>query len=191
MNRVWAGAFGATVFVAAASVAGAEAPTSARPAGLPENYVPEIPSHEMEPDTGPLSAALQERFRDRIAGIFIEREPDFHVVVRLTGDRDAGTLQYQLGEDRVRVEVLTGASHTVDQLVAALDDRQMITRVLPDGYGGYVDERTGYVVLTVLPGTELAGGSEASLSAALGVPIRIIEGEPATIGPAPQQREER
>ncbi|MFP3701783.1 hypothetical protein SB758_40545, partial [Burkholderia sp. SIMBA_013] len=67
----------------------------------------------------------------------------------------------------------------------------MITRVLPDGYGGYVDERTGYVVLTVLPGTELAGGSEASLSAALGVPIRIIEGEPATIGPAPQQREER
>lgn len=145
----------------------------------------------MEPDTGPLSAALQERFRDRIAGIFIEREPDFHVVVRLTGDRDAGTLQYQLGEDRARCRSPEQAvSHTVDQLVAALDDRQMITRVLPDGYGGYVDERTGYVVLTVLPGTELAGGS-ASLSAALGVPIRIIEGEPATIGPAPQQREER
>lgn len=191
VNRLWAGAVAATVFVATASMAGAERPEPARPAGLPENYVPEIPSHEIEPDTGPLSAALQERFRDRIAGIFIEHEPEFHVVVRLTGDRDAGTLQYQLGEDRVRVEVLTGASHTVDQLVAALDERRTIARVLPDGYGGYVDERTGYVVLTVLPGTELAGGSEASLSVALGVPIRIIEEEPATVGPAPQQREER
>lgn len=172
-------------------MAGAEAPTSARPAGLPENYVPEIPSHEMEPDTGSLSAALQERFRDRIAGIYIEREPDFHVVVRLTGDRNAGTLQYQLGEDRVRVEVVTGASHTRDQLIAALDERQVITHVLPDGYGGYVDERTGYVVLTVIPGTELAGDSEASLSADLGVPVRIIEEEPAIVGPAPQQREKR
>ena len=166
-------------------------PKDARPAGLPEDYVPVIPAHELEPDTGPLSAALQERFRDRIAGIYIEREPGFHVVVRLTGNRDAATLQYQLGETRVRVEVQTGAPHTVEELRAAFEQRETITRVLPHGYGGYVDERTGDVVLTVEIGNEPAVGTEAALSEALGVPVRIIAEERAIPGPRRQQTEER
>ncbi|MGN7774092.1 hypothetical protein [Phyllobacterium sp. 22552] len=128
----------------------------------------------------------KERFIDRIAGIYIEREPDFHVVVRLTGDRDAGTLQYQLGEDRVRVEVQAGATHTVDQLRAAFDKRETISRFLPAGYGGYVDERTGNLVLTVDIGSEIVPGSEVALSDALGVPIRIVEQERAVVRPAPQ-----
>ncbi|RCI80069.1 hypothetical protein DNK03_00255 [Brucella anthropi] len=156
---------------------------------VPEGYVG-LESENSEPDTGPLMAALKERFIDRIAGIYIEREPDFHVVVRLTGDRDAGTLQYQLGEDRVRVEVQTGAAHTVDQLLAAFDQRETIARFLPASYGGYVDERAGGLVLTVDIGTEIAVGSEAALSDALGVPVRIIEQERATVRPTPQQREE-
>lgn len=194
MNSVWTGAVAAaTLFAVVASVASAETPAwpePARPAGLPEDYIPEIPPHEMEPDTGPLSAALQERFRDRIAGIYIEREPDFHVVVRLTGDRDAGTLQYQLGEDRVRVEVQTGAPHTVEQLLAAFEKRETIMRFLPNGYGGYVDERKGDLVLTVDIGNETAVGSEAALSEALGVPVRIITEERAILGPRQQQTEE-
>lgn len=153
------------------------------PAGLPENYDLEASAQATEPDTGPLSAALQERFRDRIAGIYIEREPDFHVVVRLTGNRDAGTLQYQLGDDRVRVEVQTGAPHTVDQLQAAFDQRATIMRFLSEGYGGYVDERTGDVVLTVEIGNEPAIGVEAALASALGVPVRIVAEERAIVGP--------
>lgn len=141
---------------------------------VPEGYVASEADNN-EPDTGPLAAALQERFRDRIAGIYIEREPDFHVVVKLTGDRDAGTFQYQLGEDRVRVEVQAGAPHTVEQLRAAFVRRETIAHFLPAGYGGYVDERTGGLVLTVDIGSEIALGSEAALTNALGVPVRIIE----------------
>lgn len=33
-----------------------------------------------------------------------------------TGDRDAGNLQYQLRENRARVDGRTGVTHTVDQL---------------------------------------------------------------------------
>lgn len=148
---------------------------------LPEGYVA-TEADNNEPDTGPLAAALQERFRDRIAGIYIERESDFHVVVRLTGDRDAGTLQYQLGEDQVRVEVRTGAPHTVEQLRAAFEQRETIARFLPAGYGGYVDERTGDLVLTVDIGSEIAVASEAALADALGVPVRIIEQARAVTG---------
>lgn len=161
-------------------------PEAARPGGLPDDYVPQIPEHEREPDTGPLSAALQERFRDRIAGIYVERDPDFHVVVRLTGDRDEGTIQYQLGEDRVRVEVRPGASHTVDELRAAIERRAIIANFLPEGYGGYVDERVGEVVLTVETGNESAAGHEEALSQALGVPVRIVAEEPAWAGPTPR-----
>ncbi|WP_407352492.1 hypothetical protein [Luteimonas sp. R10] len=144
-----------------------------------------------EPDTGPLAAALQERFRDRIAGIYIEREPDFHVVVRLTGKEGEGTLPYQLGDDRVRVEVQTGALHSVDQLRAALKRRDIITHFLPSGHGGYVDERAGDLVLTVDLGNEAAVGSRAALSEALGVPVRIVAEERAVASPAPQQTEAR
>lgn len=181
------------LLAATSSAASAETPARpepATPAGLPDDYGPAIPAHEMEPDTGPLAAALHERFRDRIAGIYIEREPDFHVVVRLTGDRDAGTLRYQLGEDRARVEVLTGARHTVDQLRAALERRETIARFLPEGYGGYVDERTGDLVLTVDIGNETATGRAAALSEALGVPVRVVAEEPAMVRPAPQQTED-
>ena len=142
-----------------------------------------------EPDTGPLAAALQERFRDRIAGIYIEREPDFHVVVRLTGDRDAGTLQYRLGEDLVRVVVRTGAPHTIDELRAALDQRETIIRFLPTNYGGYVDERTGDLVLTVDIGSEAAVGNQAALSEALGVPVRVVAEERAMLLPMQQPAE--
>ncbi|UHD45764.1 hypothetical protein LUX29_00405 [Aureimonas altamirensis] len=173
-------------------VAGFVEPVSAqnagisRPLGLPEHYDVEASSGNMEPDTGPLSAALQERFRDRIAGIYVEREPDFHVIVRLTGERDAGTLQYQLGEDRARVEVKTGAPHTLDELRAAFNQRETIRHYLPHGYGGYVDERTGDVVLTVEAGNEPSSGTETSLSDALGVPVRIAVEERAVLLPRRQ-----
>lgn len=159
-----------------------------QPQTFPEGYAG-VEAENSEPDTGPLAAALQERFRDRIAGIYIERKPDFHVVVKLTGDRDAGTFQYQLGEDVVRVEVLTGATHTVDQLRAAFEQRETITSFLSTGYGGYVDERTGDLVLTVDVGNEAAVGDEAALSQALGVPVRIMVEERAVVGPRPQKME--
>lgn len=186
MNRCSAAILPLLLLVATPGLGnGIEAAGPVRPADAPEGYVG-IETDNDEPDTGPLAAALQERFRDRIAGIYIEREPDFHVVVRLTGERDAGTLQYQLGEDRARVEVRTGATHTVDQLRAAFDQRETITRFLPNGYGGYVDERTGDLVLTVDIGTRTAAGSEAALSEALGVPVRIIEQERAVVAPTRQ-----
>ncbi|MCD9007458.1 hypothetical protein LDO31_14660 [Luteimonas sp. XNQY3] len=161
-----------------------------RPAGVPEGPGG-VATNLNEPDTGPLTAALQERFGDRIAGIYIEREPDFHVVVRLTGKEGEGSLPYQLGDDKVRVEVQTDASHSVDQLRAAFKRRDIITRFLPTGYGGYIDERTGDLVLTVEVGDEAATGKQAALAEALGVPVRIVAEERAVVFPAPQQMDER
>lgn len=167
-------------------VAPAAAQDSARPAGLPDDYRGEAPSHRTEPDTGPLSAALQEKFRDRIAGIYVEREPDFHVVVRLTENRDAGTLQYQLGDDRVRVEVRPGAPHTVDQLREAIGQQEAISQFLTHGFGGYIDERNGEVVLTVEFGNEPPDGTDTVIAEALKVPVRIVAEEAAVLLPVRQ-----
>lgn len=184
MNR-WPANVLPLVLLAVTSTSAQELPSAGgmvsgpvRPAGVPEGPM-KVETNMSEPDTGPLAAALQERFRDRIAGIYIEREPDFHVVVRLTGKEGEGTLDYQLGDDRVRVEVQTGALHSVDQLRAAFKRRDIITRFLPSGYGGYVDERTGDLVLTVDIGNEAAVGNQAALSEALGVPVRIVAEERA------------
>lgn len=152
----------------------------------PKAYVGNEASHS-EPDTGPLAAALQERFRGRIAGIYVKREPDFHVVVRLTGDEGAGTLQYQLGEDRVRVDVQTGATHTANQLRSALSKHETIERLLPCGYGGYVDEQAGRLVLTIDIGSKIPANTEATLSEALGVPVHVVEQRPAVVAPAPEK----
>src|SRR5690606_33397067 len=113
-------------------------------------------------------------------GIYIERDPDFHVVVRLTGKRDAGTLQYQLGEDRVRVEVETGAQHTLEQLQAVLENgRETIDRMLPTAHARFVDVRTGEMEIAVDHGDNVSLGRRDALSAELGVTVQIVEKERA------------
>ncbi len=156
------------------------------PAAVPMNppAMPEGDWHEpVEPDTAQLGRRIRAEYAARLAGMWFDRNP-FRLVVRLTGDEPVPSELVKIGQFTVEVHYRTSAPHSLAELRAAFDRRDVIERFLPDGYGGFADERTGHLRLTVALGNEPASGTEAALSEALGVPVRITAEEVAVIQPA-------
>lgn len=127
--------------------------------------------------------ALREEFRGRLAGLSIQHHPDYRIVVLLTGDESVRDRFISAGGVIVPVVFRTGGLATHDQLVTALEQRQMEMRAAirrPQGMG--VDARTGeLVVLLRAADTDAVyvAEKERELAAIAGVPVRIrpIEGE--------------
>jgi streptogrisin C len=124
-----------------------------------------------------LAEQLRERHAGRLAGVFIEHDPKDRLVVRLTGQQAVRTQFHHFGADTIEVAFETGAAHTVKQLTSGLD------RVLKAGLGdrasgihaGYVDERTGAIVIEVNPGTKAIAVLQEKMGRLANVPIRIEE----------------
>jgi hypothetical protein len=99
---------------------------------------------------------IRTQYADRLAGIYIEHQPTHRLVVRLTGFGAVQPEFYQfdngrLGTDQLVVDYEVGAEHTFADLqkrfeagFAGLQQR------LPSLQSGYVDERTGQIVLEVV-----------------------------------------
>jgi streptogrisin C len=121
--------------------------------------------------------ALRAEFKDRFAGLVIEHQPDYRVIVLLTGTDWVQDRFMAAGGAIVPVSFHTGAVATHDQLVAALDHHQMELRAaLADPQGMGVDPKTGeIVVLTPAAGmnAEALVAKQQELTAIAGVPIRI------------------
>jgi len=153
------------------------------PANLPDDYVPDS-SIEQHVDTGPIAERIRRDYAGRLAGMYFEDGLFPRVVVRLTGDAPIEAETYATGGRHVTVEFLTGAEHTLEELLAALARNNVIMEVLPSAHWRYVDERTGELVIAVEPGDEAGLFKTDELTEALGVPVRIVEGEPVIAGPA-------
>ena len=116
---------------------------------------------------------IRERFRDRFAGIAIEHRPDYHIVVRLTGDTPVPNEMVRAGVLDIPVVFRTGATATRDQIVAAITSHHAAIRAsLPHPPGLGADPRTGELVV-LIPGVADRAAKEAELSALTGVPVRI------------------
>jgi hypothetical protein len=121
--------------------------------------------------------AIAREFTDRLAGISIEHSPQYRIVVLLTGaepvpDRTAAG---------VPIVFRTGAKATHAQAVSAMKRHLIDFRTeLPGARGAGYDQRTGDVVLLVMPADAARFGLDSIRARAeqvSGVPVRVIVNE--------------
>ncbi|MBI7467571.1 hypothetical protein JEV30_23630 [Pseudomonas aeruginosa] len=151
---------------------------------LSPNYARSILN--VEAQSAGIVESIRERYKNRLAGIYIEHYPVHRLVVHLTGSEPVPAQSHKFGDDTLVVEFQPGAAHTVSELVTALKAATQgdVAASIPGSHGGYVDERTGELVIEVKPSAE--AGKEPAVAAArskvqqvLGVPVRIEEAEAA------------
>jgi hypothetical protein len=124
-----------------------------------------------------ITEALKATYRDRLAGVSIEQQPVFRIVVLLTGEQPVATRTVVADGLAVPVMFRTGAAATLDQLAAALKARQADLRAAlahPPGIG--IDQRAGVLVIFVA-GTDADAEDHDALTARLatiaGMPVRV------------------
>jgi len=131
---------------------------------------------------------LRDRYRKRLAGLFIEHDPEYRIVVLLTGRKRVPAQTIFAGGSRVPVVFRTGAKATQAQVVAAIRSHQADIRAAldhPPSMGA--DPRTGeLVVLVNHKDAERFGADEldSSFEELTGVPVRIrvMDGEGVDLG---------
>ena len=147
----------------------------ARLYGLPLNQA--MRELQAQQDSVAATDALQQEFRDRLAGISIAHEGGFRIVVLLTGDAPVGDRSIIAGGITVPVIFQTGAPATRDQLLAAITDHQAeVRRAVQSPPGMGVDPRTGKLAVMVRASDIGADGVEAlatRLQAITGVPVEV------------------
>lgn len=134
-------------------------------------------------DSVAITDRLREEFGDRLAGISIEHDPVYRIVVLLTDTQPVPDRVVSAGGTSLPIRFETGAAATHDQLLAAVRAHQAdIREGIPKNRGIGIDARTGRLVVLVRRDvTERAdlSAADALLSALTGVPshVRLVEGE--------------
>ena len=106
----------------------------------------------------PVTTKIAEEFRDRLAGIAIEHEPEYRIVVHLAGDAPVKERQFRAGGLTVPIVFQTGARATRDRIVWAMTWHQRdIRAALPRPPGIGLDPRTGELVV-IIGRTDVPGG---------------------------------
>jgi hypothetical protein len=132
---------------------------------------------QAQQDSVAATDALQQEFRDRLAGISIARDGGFHIVVLLTGDEPVAERSTLAGGMSVPILFRNGAPATRDQILAAITAHQADLRAAlnnPPGMG--VDARTGRLAVMVKAGdigSDGAGALAARLQDIAGVPVEV------------------
>lgn len=96
--------------------------------------------------------------------------------MRLTGYDAVRPQVYQFGADRLRVSFELGAPQTLAELQRRFDSRfPALVKSVPDFVSGYVDERTGEIVVEVVGNRKAAQFADLRKSVAhyFGTPVRI------------------
>lgn len=93
---------------------------------------------------------IRHLLKKRMAGIYVEYQPEFVITVRLTGTAKPPKKAYKLSKNHpIRYEL--GATHTVDELVASYDKHfEQIKALMPSIQGIGTDEKTGEIVINIL-----------------------------------------
>lgn len=116
-------------------------------------------------------------FADRLAGISIEHDPIYRIVVLLTGEAAVPERTIRAGGMDVPVLFRTGAEATRAEIVAAIEThRDAIRKALPGAAGMGVDPRTGTLVLMVRARDANLYGEDhirSRVAAETGVPVQV------------------
>lgn len=120
---------------------------------------------------------LQEQHRGRLAGIYLQHEPQFRLVVRLTGDGPVRPEVAQLAGSELPVAFEHGAAATREQILERMKSNVPLFRsTFPDLQGVEVDEATGEIVLTVHASgaaREQARAKLPAIAGEVGPPLRL------------------
>lgn len=116
--------------------------------------------------------------RERFAGLWIEHQPQFRIVVRLKGDAPA---EQELAERAkgmaIPVTFVTGAKATEDEVLTKMrTSLGAFKTALPGLNGTDYDVKTGDIILFVYAtgaAAESARGKGADLTKAIGHPVRV------------------
>jgi streptogrisin C len=151
--------FLALAFAAFASAAAAQVPVQSSGEALAQDAAEYARQHEVSPDEALLRLRAQEesvaatdrlrtRFAKRLAGISIEHQPSYQIVVLLTGKRRPPDQAIAAGGLTVPVTFRTGAPATRERLLKAIEERgDALRAAFPAARGMGVDPRTGELVL--------------------------------------------
>lgn len=179
----------------AVAVAGTSAPAARAPAiietpdaalardareyGKRYAVAPEVAARRLraQQESAAFTDRLAEIYAARLAGIGIEHQPDFAIVLLLTGTEPVPDTQIFAGGMNVPVRFRVGAPATRAQIDSAMASRQAELRTaFPVARGMGLDMRSGELVVMVLP-RDAAGIGEAELtgqmSAFFGVPVHL------------------
>lgn len=125
----------------------------------------------------PVTDALEQEFRDRLAGIVIGHDGGFHIIVLLTGDEAVADRLVPAGGMLVPIRFQTGAPATREQILAAIAAHQAdIRSALREPPGMGVDPHTGMLAVMVKSSDIEAKGAEAlarRLTDIAGVPVEV------------------
>ncbi|HEY0149841.1 MAG TPA: hypothetical protein VGB70_12670 [Allosphingosinicella sp.] len=147
----------------------------ARQNGIP--LVEAIARLRAQEESAAITDAIRNTYAGRFVGIALEHQPDFRIVVLLTGSDPVADQVVSAGGLGVPIHFKTGALASREQLVTAIEQHQAAIRASlkgPPGMG--VDPRTGELVV-VVGAADLTREGEAALDrrfeALTGVPVRI------------------
>ena len=128
-------------------------------------------------DSVPTTDALRETYKDRWAGIAVEHQPSYRIVVLLTGTDPVADQSVAAGGMVVPIVFHTGAPATREAVLAAITAYQAkIRESLPHPPGLGVDQRTGELVVMIASGDadlDRDGALRMRIAAMTGVPVRI------------------
>ncbi|WP_293882032.1 S1 family peptidase [Sphingomonas sp.] len=124
----------------------------------------------------PVTDALAERYRDRLAGIAIEHRPSYRIVVNLTGMKPVAAERMVLNGQTTPIVFRTGALVTRDRVIWAMTNHQAAIRsalTRPSGMG--LDPRSGelVVIISKAEASEGVNAVKAKLEAIAGVPVQV------------------
>ncbi|MCD2324791.1 S1 family peptidase [Sphingomonas sp. IC-56] len=129
-------------------------------------------------DSIPVTDAIANQYRDRLAGISIQHRPDYRINVYLAGSEPVAERRIRAGGMSVPITFRTGAKASRERVVWAITYHQgAIRAALPSPPSMGLDPRTGELV--VIAGgavTARQGGAaalDAKLSALAGVPVQV------------------
>ena len=131
---------------------------------------------------------IQQMYAERLAGISIQHQPDYRIVVLLTGGEPVPDQSVLAGGINVPIEFRTGAPASRAEIVAAMREHQAAIRAaLPGAQGMGLDPRTGELVLLVRAGDAERYGAasiDAEIEELTGVPVRVrvLGGPTANMG---------
>jgi streptogrisin C len=152
-----------------------DAASFAHLSGLPEGEA--LARLRAQAETADATDALSREFAGRLAGIWIEQQPVFRIVVRLTGEEPVASRALLAGGMSVPVDFVTGASATREELLTALTAHQPALRAAlryPPGLG--IDPRSGsLIVLANAQDVDVEGREAlaARLADIAGVPVTV------------------
>lgn len=126
----------------------------------------------------PVTDAIAERYRDRLAGISVQHRPDYRYIVYLTGDARVAERHIRAGGMQVPITFRTGAKASRDRVVWAITYHQAAIRAaLPSPPSMGLDPRTGELVVIIGNAIAAADGGAAAIDAKLeqltGVPVQV------------------